>query len=308
MLRTSRLATLAVLACCLPACTIPLSSEELVRTEVIVLTDASAPSWVSFERPTFQEKAGAVTNPIIDSFTPAITDVKPGQPVAFTVVAKHPKNLALQFNWAATGGTLSSTTGRVVNWTPPSKAGTYTVTVVVSDAEGGVVTGNLNMTLTQDLPGNPDGPKPSPSVAASATPSAAPSALPSPAPSASATPSAAPSALPSPAPSASPSALPSQDPKLAAVEGRVTGAQNQPLVGATLTLVKASDEAQAFAARSTTSDAAGQFRFANLPVGLKLQVVAQAAGHREASLSLAATTSGQSLRADFAASSALQSF
>lgn len=271
------------LSCALLAagCAIPISVDDALptRTEVVVVTDNSAPTWVAFERPTFQEKQG-VENPIIDSFTPAINDVTPGQPVAFTVVANHPKQLPLQYNWSATGGVLSGTSGRVVSWTPPNKAGTYTITVIVSDNKGGVVTGNLNMTLRQDLPGNPE--------------ATAPSATPTPAP----------SATPTPAPTAAPSAAPSQDPSLARVEGDVQSTSGFHIVGARLTLVKAPDEAAAFASRQMLTDGEGRFAFANVPPGLKLQVVAQANGHREATLAVT-TEAGRTAVADFTASQAL---
>lgn len=291
----TRLACLVAFAMA-TGCAIPISAdgEDFLpsRTQVVVVTDNSAPSWVAFERPTFQEKQG-VENPIIDSFTPAINDVTPGQPVAFTVVANHPKQLPLQYNWSSTGGVLSGTSGRVVNWTPPNKAGTYTITVIVSDNQGGVVTGNLNMSLKQDLPGNPEAPSPTPTPVVSATPTPSPSATPTP--------------VASPTPTPQPSVAPSQDPSLARVQGSVRSASGLALAGAQLNLVKAADETSAFTARSTQSAADGSFAFANVPAGLKLQVVAQASGHREGSLSLS-TEAGRTALADFSASAALQAF
>ena len=89
-----------------------------------------------YTRPTYTYGKGS-KNPIIQSFTANPTnDVPKGQPITFTVVAHDPNNEVLQFNWSATGGTISSNTGQVVSWMPPEKPGVYTVSVTISNVNG----------------------------------------------------------------------------------------------------------------------------------------------------------------------------
>jgi len=99
-------------------------------------------------------------NPVIQAFTANPSNfVEAGQPITFQVVAHDPGNQPLQYNWAATGGTLSTTTGQLVIWNPPTKAGTYTVQTMISNARGGATSGSQNLIVKADgsinLPGNP---------------------------------------------------------------------------------------------------------------------------------------------------------
>ncbi len=90
-------------------------------------------------------------NPVIQAFTANPGNFVPaGQPITFQVVAHDPADQPLQYNWSATGGTLSATTGQLIVWTPPEKAGTYTVSTMISNARGGATSGHQNLIVQAD--------------------------------------------------------------------------------------------------------------------------------------------------------------
>lgn len=116
-------------------------------------------------------------NPVIQSFTANPGNfVEAGQPITFQVVAHDPGNQPLQYNWSSTGGTLSTTSGQLVIWNPPAKAGTYTVSTMISNGRGGATSGSQNLIVKAD--GSINVPTP---VAVPVAPVAAPVA-PAPAP------------------------------------------------------------------------------------------------------------------------------
>ncbi len=95
--------------------------------------------------------AGTNRQPTIMSFTANPTNTtSPGQAITFSIDAVDPDNDILKYTWTATGGTLSTNTGRVVNWTPPSTAGTYIVQVSISDQKGGTAEGSQNLVVKAD--------------------------------------------------------------------------------------------------------------------------------------------------------------
>jgi hypothetical protein len=49
------------------------------------------------------------------------------------VALSKPNGALLAPSWIASGGTLASESGATVAWQAPAKAGTYTLTLVVSD-------------------------------------------------------------------------------------------------------------------------------------------------------------------------------
>lgn len=226
----------------------------------------------TWEEPVYEQGQGTA-NPILQILTPAINDVVPGQPVALSVTASHPKELPMAFAWAATGGILSADAGKAVSWTPPQSPGAYVVTVVVTDQQGGLATGRMNLIVK-----GPNGEIPTP-----------PPSGPNPAAGANPTPNAGASAAP---------VVPTQEAELARVEGLVTALPLRYLADVELLLVRADSETQAFEARSTRSDASGRFKFEGLPVAYKLRVVARAPGMREARIDLT-TMKGTTARADF---------
>ena len=71
----------------------------------------------------------------------------PGQAIALTCEAVD--SVAVPgYAWSATGGMLSATVGQTVSWTPPTQAGNYAVTVLVSVPSGGAVTGAFTLSVS----------------------------------------------------------------------------------------------------------------------------------------------------------------
>ncbi|MNX87847.1 hypothetical protein D3C86_1197890 [compost metagenome] len=89
--------------------------------------------------------------PTITAYTANPTNTtSPGQAITFSIDAVDPDNDILKYTWTATGGTLSTNTGRVVNWTPPVSAGTFIVQVALSDQKGGTAEGSQNLVVKAD--------------------------------------------------------------------------------------------------------------------------------------------------------------
>jgi hypothetical protein len=89
--------------------------------------------------------------PVITAFTANPTNTSAaGQVITFSIDAIDKDNDVLSYTWTATGGTLSTTTGRLVSWTPPTATGTYTVQVSLSDGKGGTAEGAQNIIVKAD--------------------------------------------------------------------------------------------------------------------------------------------------------------
>jgi hypothetical protein len=85
-------------------------------------------------------------NPIITSFVAnPLNAVNPGDNITFQVDVIDEDHDNLKYTWTATGGTLSTTAGRLVSWTPPARAGVYSILVSVSDGKGGSAEGAQNV-------------------------------------------------------------------------------------------------------------------------------------------------------------------
>jgi hypothetical protein len=90
-------------------------------------------------------------NPLILSFTAnPLNTVGQGDSLTFNVDVIDEDNDTLKYTWSSTGGTLSSNTGRLVSWTPPTKSGVYTVLVSISDGKGGTAEGAQNLIVKAD--------------------------------------------------------------------------------------------------------------------------------------------------------------
>lgn len=266
----------------------------------VVVVGENVPANIEYGAPTITEGKGD-GNPIIDSFTQNIPEVKQGQPITFTVVAHDPNNRPMQFNWSSTGGLLTANTGRVVAWDPPSTEGVFTVTVVITNGNGGVATGSLNMTV--HAPGAQ--PSATPAPAATPTPTPAPLAtalpVPTPKPTLAPTPTPAPTTAPTTTPTATPSALPTQDAAKGSISGVVKDA-NGVLAGAEVQLTSG-DPDVAFVA-SITTGANGAYRFINVPAGVHLVISAHKDGYAE-KLSSVTCSAGQETSFNFDGASAL---
>jgi hypothetical protein len=89
--------------------------------------------------------------PTITSFTSNPTNTTtPGQAITFALDVVDLDGDVLKYTWTATGGTLSTNTGRSVIWTPPASAGVYVVQVSISDQKGGTAEGSQNVTVKAD--------------------------------------------------------------------------------------------------------------------------------------------------------------
>lgn len=230
------------------------------------------------------------SNPVIQAFTANPTNqVQQGQAITFTVVAYDPNHEILQYNWSATGGTLSSNTGAVVSWTPPSKAGVYTISVTLQNQDGGFAMGSQNVTVQSDGVSQVSGNAPTPTPPA-ATPSSTPTPIPTP------TPTTAPTATPSPVASFNPAT------DKGSVVGTVSDAHGA-VAGATV-VVSSADAAVPYSAQATTG-ADGSFRVDGVPAGIQIVVSASKPGDVARSQILT-VMKGQAAICDFTGSFALQ--
>jgi hypothetical protein len=253
----------------------------------IVVVGASVPADIEYSQPTYTTGNGD-GNPLIDSFTQNIPQVKQGQPVTFTVVAHDPNKRPLQFNWSSTGGTLSTNTGRVVSWDPPEGAGIYTVTVVISNGNGGVAAGSLNLTVHPGAaPASPPpeatpAPIATPRPGVSVTPRPLPLPLPTPAPEATSIPTPLPT--PSPTPTAAATVAPTQTPSPArsagpsAISGVVKDSVG--LLAGTEVVLTSSDPNIPFVA-SITTGADGSYHFVNVPPNINMVLSARKDGYNQ---------------------------
>lgn len=285
----------------LTGCSIHLVDSPTTPDVTVVGTDADV-SYIPAP-PTYTYGHGT-QNPVIQSFTANPTNHVPqGQAITFTVVAYDPAHGVLQYNWSCTGGTLSSNSGAVVSWTPPTKAGIYTVSVTIQNgANGGFVMGSQNLTVEGDGSTNvgnvPAGSSPAPAASASASPIPTPT----PAASASASPSAAPST--SASPSATPSPAASVNP--ATDKGTILGAVKDTAGAAianTTVVINSVDGNVPFNAQ-ITAGADGSYRFDGVPAGVQMVVSARATGYKEGTQIVTATKDGATL-ADFSGKFAL---
>ncbi|MFY2559776.1 PKD domain-containing protein [Corallococcus terminator] len=75
--------------------------------------------------------------PRLTGLSTSVSHVKPGQPVALTVTATDADGHPLAYAWTATGGTFTQATTASPTWNAPLTEGTYTLSVSVTDGQGG---------------------------------------------------------------------------------------------------------------------------------------------------------------------------
>ena len=89
--------------------------------------------------------------PIITSLEAEAEWIAPLGSQQVTCNASDPDGDELSYEWSTTGGDISGT-GAVVSWTAPQEAGTYDVTVVVNDGQGGNDTGLVSLNVVPPIP------------------------------------------------------------------------------------------------------------------------------------------------------------
>lgn len=129
--------------------TLVLGSFALSGCLIVAEGDLTGPSVPGATTP-----APSANNPQIQALSANPTNVTKGQPITVTIKAADPKQQPLEYTWSATGGTLSTTSGQLVQWTPPTTAGTYTINVLVSNGTGGSTAGSLNLTVDAEGKGS----------------------------------------------------------------------------------------------------------------------------------------------------------
>lgn len=87
---------------------------------------------------------------VITSFTANPSSLRAGDQLSLSVEAVSSAGRTLTYTWTVTGGVLSATSGKIVNWTSPTTSGTYTVAVSVTDGIGNQAAGSLNVVVSAD--------------------------------------------------------------------------------------------------------------------------------------------------------------
>jgi hypothetical protein len=93
------------------------------------------------------KKEATNSNPVISSIAVNPTSVAAGGTANVSVIATDANGDALTYSYTPNGGAISGV-GSSVNWTAPSTAGAYSVSVMVSDGKGGTATGSGALTVT----------------------------------------------------------------------------------------------------------------------------------------------------------------
>jgi len=84
--------------------------------------------------------------PAIASLTPSATNVAPEESCTISCVASDDDGDTLTYEWSATGETIPGE-GNTVTWTAPATEGMYTISVTVSDGQGGTAGASCEITV-----------------------------------------------------------------------------------------------------------------------------------------------------------------
>jgi len=89
---------------------------------------------------------GANQSPQITSCAADPSTIGPKGTTTVTCIASDPDGDVVTYNWAANEGNVTGV-GNKVTWVAPGKAGTFNITVTVTDGKGGEATGNATVTI-----------------------------------------------------------------------------------------------------------------------------------------------------------------
>ncbi|PKP02907.1 MAG: hypothetical protein CVU14_02655 [Bacteroidetes bacterium HGW-Bacteroidetes-9] len=87
-------------------------------------------------------------NPTVTSVVVNPASVNANGIASVTVTASDPDNDPLTYSYTVTGGAITGS-GPAVSWTAPAAEGAHSITVTVSDGNGGQATGNGALTVLQ---------------------------------------------------------------------------------------------------------------------------------------------------------------
>ena len=87
------------------------------------------------------------TGPVISSLTADPSSIAPNGTSTIICEATDADGDNLNYNWSATGGSISGS-GSTVTYIAPSTDGTYTITCTVNDGNGGEDSGTVNVTVS----------------------------------------------------------------------------------------------------------------------------------------------------------------
>lgn len=88
------------------------------------------------------------TSPVVTSVVVNPAAVDPGQTTTVSVTASDADSDPLSYAYVVNGGAVNGT-GPMVQWIAPSVSGAYSVSVTVTDGEGGSAMGNAALTVNQ---------------------------------------------------------------------------------------------------------------------------------------------------------------
>jgi len=99
-----------------------------------------------------------LSNTVLANHRPAIISLTAGQEEVLSsgssqiaCDASDPDGDELSYEWSATGGSIVGT-GAVVNWVAPGEGGTYSITVLITDSQGGEDTGSIALGVVASIP------------------------------------------------------------------------------------------------------------------------------------------------------------
>jgi len=87
---------------------------------------------------------GANRPPVIESLTADKTCIGRSASCSISCIASDPDDDKLSYSWSTARGSISGR-GATVTWTAPNEAGTFTITVTVSDGSGGVTSQDVQI-------------------------------------------------------------------------------------------------------------------------------------------------------------------